>query len=100
MLILGQEREHHRVFTWSQDNELRSWREIWRHWRKNETSRKFMNCGPISTRSGKYPKSSRDYYATSFPVGKGIKSSSQTKNESVGVWSAVKLVNSEIFKRY
>ncbi|GBM76144.1 hypothetical protein AVEN_142425-1, partial [Araneus ventricosus] len=32
-------------------------------------------------------------YVTSLPVGKGIKASSPTENESVGVWSAVKLVN-------
>ncbi|GBM10462.1 hypothetical protein AVEN_263370-1 [Araneus ventricosus] len=47
-------------------NELRPWRLR----RQNETSRNLMNCGPISTRSGKYQKPSRDYYVTSFPVGK------------------------------
>ncbi|GBO12199.1 hypothetical protein AVEN_217840-1 [Araneus ventricosus] len=35
-----------------------------------ESSRKFKNCDPISTRSGKYQEPSRGYYVTSLLVGK------------------------------
>ncbi|GBM72338.1 hypothetical protein AVEN_208484-1 [Araneus ventricosus] len=82
MLILGQERD----FTGSQANELRSWRQ-------KESSRKFMNCEPISSGRGKnqnfliFPApgfrlwfldpeswlldpSSVDEYVTSLPVDK------------------------------
>ncbi|GBM05696.1 hypothetical protein AVEN_175544-1 [Araneus ventricosus] len=101
MLVSGQEREFNRGFTGSQANELRYWRQTWRSFwlqtwrlrRQKEFSRKFMNCSLISTRSGKYQEHSRDYHVTSLPLGKSIKASSDTKNESVGVRSAVKLVN-------
>ncbi|GBM73898.1 hypothetical protein AVEN_139705-1 [Araneus ventricosus] len=83
---VAKKRQFYRGSTGSQANELRPWRQ-------NETSRKFLNCGLISTRNGKYQELSRDCYVTSRPVGKSIKASSQTKSELVGVWSAVKLVN-------
>ncbi|GBN78385.1 hypothetical protein AVEN_231667-1 [Araneus ventricosus] len=52
-----------------------------------------MNDCHFSTRSLKYQESSRVYYLTSLPLGKGIKASFQKKSESVELRSAEEAAN-------